>query len=88
MPPFKAMLKARNCLCKGTTAFYFEKPQDFEFKAGQFANLTLLGATDPGLVGSTLSLSIASAPHDRNLMFAMRNRDTAFTRPAVFLAGA
>jgi len=80
MTPFKAILKARQCLCRETTALYFERPAGFEFKGGQFANLTLLDAieADPG--GSTRTLSIASAPHDKDLMFAMRNRDTAFKR--------
>jgi hypothetical protein len=38
----KATLKARECLCKGTAPFYFERRDDFEFRADQFANLTLL----------------------------------------------
>ena len=80
MVPCKAILKARKCLCKGTTAFYFEKPHNFEFRAGQFANLTLLDTVATDLEGSTRSLSIASAPHENSLMIAMRNRDTAFKR--------
>jgi ferredoxin-NADP reductase len=80
MAPCKAILKARTCLCKGTTAFYFERPHSFEFKAGQFTNLTLLNTVATDLEGSTRSLSIASAPHDTDLMVAMRNRDTAFKR--------
>jgi ferredoxin-NADP reductase len=80
MAPCKAILKARTRLCKGTTAFYFERPQNFEFKAGQFANLTLVDTVETDLEGSSRSLSIASAPHDKDLMVAMRNRDTAFKR--------
>jgi ferredoxin-NADP reductase len=78
MPPCKAILKDRKTLCKGTTALYFEKPDGFEFRAGQFANFTLLKsvATDPG--GSTRSLSIASAPYEKGLLVAMRMRDTDF----------
>jgi ferredoxin-NADP reductase len=80
MAPCKAILKARKCLCKGTTAFYFERPRNFEFRAGQFANLTLLDTVATDLEGTTRSLSIASAPHENDLMVAMRNRDTAFKR--------
>ena len=72
--------EAQKCLCNGTTAYYFEKPRDFEFKAGQFANLTLRDTVATDLEGSTRSLSIASAPHEKDLMVAMRNRDTAFKR--------
>jgi hypothetical protein len=75
MAPCKAILKVRKCLCEGTTAFYFEKPHGFEFRAGQFVNLTLLDNAKTDLQGSTRSLSIANAPHEKDLMVAMRNRE-------------
>jgi ferredoxin-NADP reductase len=80
MPPFKAKLKAQKALCAGTTAFYFEKPEEFEFEAGQFFNFTLLSPGETDLEGNTRTLSIASAPHERNVMVAMRLRTTAFKR--------
>jgi ferredoxin-NADP reductase len=80
MPHCKARLKARKALCADTTAFYFEKPDGFEFEAGQFANFTLLGSDHMDLKGNTRALSIASAPQEKNLMVAMRLRATAFKR--------
>ena len=80
MPPYKAKLKAQKTLCAGTTAFYFEKPEGLEFEAGQFFNFTLLSPDETDLEGNTRALSIASAPHERNLMVAMRLRTTAFKR--------
>jgi ferredoxin-NADP reductase len=80
MPPHKTKLKAQKTICAGTTAFYFEKPDDFEFEAGQFVNLTLLGPGDTDLEGNKRALSLASAPHERNLMVATRLRATAFKR--------
>jgi len=80
MPPCKTRLKAQKTLCTGTTAFYFEKPKDFEFAAGQFVNFTLLSPGGTDLEGNTRSLSIASAPHEQSLMVAMRLRPTAFKR--------
>ncbi len=80
MPLYKVSLQAHKDLCAGTTAFYFGKPEGFEFNAGQFANLTLLTSTDADLLGNTRALSIASAPHERNLMVATRLRATAFKR--------
>ena len=76
----KAILKRRDSLCNGTTGLCFEKPDGFEFRPGQFANFTLdsVITTDPG--GITRSLSIASAPHEKDLMVAMRMRDTGFKR--------
>jgi len=80
MPPYKVKLKAQKTLCSGTTAFYFEKPTEFEFQAGQFFNFTLLSPGETDLEGNTRALSIASAPHEQNLMVAMRLRSTAFKR--------
>jgi ferredoxin-NADP reductase len=82
MRPYTAILKRRDTLCDGTTALYLEKPGGFNFKPGQFANFTLdsVITTDPG--GITRTLSIASAPHEKDLMVAMRMRDTGFKRIA------
>jgi ferredoxin-NADP reductase len=82
MRPSTAILKRRDSLCDGTTALYFEKPGGFNFKPGQFANFTLdsVNTTDAG--GITRTLSIASAPHEKDLMVAMRMRDTGFKRIA------
>ena len=80
MPPYKTKLNAQKTLCEGTTAFYFEKPEDFQFQAGQFVNFTLLNPSDTDIQGNTRALSIASAPHERKLMVAMRLRTTAFKR--------
>src|SRR5712691_2466366 len=78
----RAILKGRDSLCNGTTGLYFEKPDGFEFKPGQFANFTLDAAIATDAGGSTRSLSIASAPHEKDLMVAMRMRDTGFKRVA------
>ena len=80
MPPYKVSLQANKAVCSGTTAFYFEKPKDFEFEAGQFVNFTLLSTGDTDPEGNTRALSIASAPHEGNLMVATRLRATAFKR--------
>ena len=81
----RAILKGRDSLCAGTTSLYFEKPNGFGFKPGQFANFTVDSpiATDAG--GSTRTLSIASAPHEKDLMVAMRIRDTGFKRAVTAL---
>jgi ferredoxin-NADP reductase len=82
MPYCRAILKRRDSLCNGTTVLYLEKPDGFAFRPGQFANFTLDSpiAIDAG--GSTRTLSIASAPHEKDLMVAMRMRDTGFKRAA------
>ena len=85
MASSKMILKARKDLCKGTCGFCFEKPPSFEFRPGQFANFLIAPAmTDPG--GGTRTLSIASAPHEADLMIATRMRDTGFKRALSALA--
>jgi ferredoxin-NADP reductase len=61
-------------------AFHFEKPIDFQFTPGQFADLTLIDPPENDAEGNTRTFSIASAPHEEGLMFATRMRDTAFKR--------
>jgi ferredoxin-NADP reductase len=80
MAPCVAFLKARKLVGDGTAVFYLDKPADFEFKAGQFANFTLLDGTEADPKDNTHTLSFASAPHEKNLIIAMRLRDTAFKR--------
>ena len=42
MPIYKVKLKAREEIAAGTMAFHFEKPEGFVYKAGQFADYTLI----------------------------------------------
>jgi ferredoxin-NADP reductase len=78
----RAILKGRSSLCTGTTCLSFEKPDGFAFKPGQFANFTIDSAIATDAGGNTRTLSIASAPHEKELMVAMRMRDTGFKRAA------
>lgn len=72
-------LKSKNAAA-GTMAFYFRKPEGFSYMAGQSCDLTLLNpAVDDGK-GNTHAYSIASAPHEKELMIATRLRDSAFKR--------
>jgi len=64
----------------GTMAFRFEKPEGFEFRAGQFGDFTLLNPPETDSEGDTRGFSIAAAPYEDYLMFATRLRDTAFKR--------
>jgi ferredoxin-NADP reductase len=73
-------LKHRQEVAEGTMAFHMEKPAGFQFKAGQFINVTLIEPPDTDAEGNTRSFSIASAPFEEDLVFATRMRDTAFKR--------
>jgi ferredoxin-NADP reductase len=67
-------------IANGTMAFHFEKPEGFEFRAGQFGDLTLISPSETDAEGDTRGFSIAAAPYEDYLMFATRLRDTAFKR--------
>jgi ferredoxin-NADP reductase len=76
----KTRLIRRTAVAEGTVAFSFEKPEGFEFKAGQYLEMTLpeMAETDTG--EATHSFSIASAPYEDEIMIATRMRDTPFKR--------
>src|ERR1035441_2355991 len=79
-PVTLSKLVSRDEVAERTTAFRFEKPSNWTFKAGQFLDMTLLNPSDTDAEGNTRSFSIASAPHEETLMVATRMRDTAFKR--------
>jgi ferredoxin-NADP reductase len=67
-------------IAEGTMAFHFEKPQGFQFKAGQAIDITLMYPTETDAEGNTRGFSIVSAPSGNDLTVATRMRDTAFKR--------
>ena len=79
-PVTLSKLLSREEVAEGTMAFHFEKPSNWTFKAGQFLDMTVLDPPETDAEGNTRSFTIASAPHEKNLMVATRMRDTAFKR--------
>lgn len=80
MPDWQVKLLRREEIADRTMAFHFEKPEDLQFTAGQFVDLSLINPPEIDSLGSSRTLTIASAPFENELMFAMRMRDTAFKR--------
>lgn len=80
MPIYKTKLKSRQEIAAGTMAFHFEKPDGFVYKAGQFADYTLINPSETDAEGNTRGFSLASAPYEDDIMLATRMRDTAFKR--------
>ena len=72
-------LTGRSEVAERTVEFRFEKPQSFDFKAGQFMDLTLVDPPETDGEGNTRAFSINSAPDDPDSVFATRLRDTAFS---------
>ncbi len=71
MPRQPIKLKNKKSVAKGTLALYFERPSGFTFKAGQYANLIKER-------GECRTFSIASSPHEKDLMFATRLTNSSF----------
>jgi ferredoxin-NADP reductase len=77
---FKSRLKEKEDLAEGTMGFHFAKPEGFQFKPGQYVDVTLIDPAETDSEGNIRSFSIASAPEDEHLLVATRMRDTAFKR--------
>jgi ferredoxin-NADP reductase len=80
MAEYMLELLQKNEVAEGTLAFTLQRPADFNFRAGQSIDLTLLNPTETDAEGNTRTFSIASAPDENELLFATRLRDTAFKR--------
>jgi ferredoxin-NADP reductase len=75
-----AKLNGREQVAEGTMAFDFDKPNGFEFRAGQAVDITVLNPPETDSEGNIRTFSIASPPSEDRLMVATRMRDSAFKR--------
>lgn len=73
-------LVKKETIAKDTMAFYFEKPEGFEYRAGQFADYTLINPPETDEEGNTRGFSFITAPYEDTIGAATRLRDTAFKR--------
>lgn len=80
MPIYHARLRKHEEIAERTMAFHFERPSGFEFRAGQFVDLTLLHPGEMDSQGAARTFTIASAPYEDELVLATRMRNTAFKR--------
>jgi ferredoxin-NADP reductase len=80
MTPHEVKLLRRETVAAGTMAFHLEKPADFQFKAGQTIDLTLIDPPETDSSGDTRAFSLVSAPHENELGIATRLGRSAFKR--------
>jgi len=80
MPIQTVRLIRKEPIARETMAFYFEKPKDFDYRAGQFGDITLIDPADTDDEGSVRGFSFITAPYEAEIGFATRLRDTAFKR--------
>lgn len=76
----KIKLVKKETIAADTMAFYFEKPEDFAFRAGQFADYTLINPSETDEEGNMRGFSLVNAPFEAELVAATRMRDKAFKR--------
>jgi ferredoxin-NADP reductase len=63
VPIYKVKVKSKQEIAAGTMAFHFEKPEGSAYKAGQFADYTLINPAETDAEGNTRGFSLASAPY-------------------------
>ncbi|MEO8514447.1 MAG: FAD-dependent oxidoreductase [Ignavibacteria bacterium] len=73
-------LLSRQEIAEGTMSFYWEKPESFDFVAGQFGDYTLVNPKETDAEGNMRGFSFITTPDESHLGFATRMRDTAFKR--------
>lgn len=77
---YKVRLAKKEYVAENTMAFHFEKPHGFDFRPGQYLDVTLIDPVETGPEGNIRSFSIASTPKEDRLVVVTRMRDSAFKR--------
>jgi ferredoxin-NADP reductase len=77
---YEVALKGKKQIAEGTMAFVFEKPNGFHFQAGQHIRMTLVQPPETDSKGKRRFFSLANSPQEKDLVIALRMRDTAFKR--------
>lgn len=80
MSKYTTKIMNREEIAEGTMAFHLAKPAGFEYVSGQTIDLMLINPSETDEEGNMRTFSLASAPHELDLMIATRTRDTAFKR--------
>lgn len=80
MAKYTVSLKETREVADGTRLFVFNKPEGYTFQAGQYAAVILPKLIEPDTRGAARSLSIASAPGETDLYFAMRSGISSFKK--------
>jgi ferredoxin-NADP reductase len=79
-PVFETALLGRELAAERTMTFRFAKPGDWDYRAGQFIDITLIDPPETDAEGNTRGFSISSAPSEDVITITTRLRDTAFKR--------
>ena len=78
MSTYDTTLKVRDIVAMDTMLFGFERPDGFQFKAGQAMDLVLVESEIEAARGARHTFSIVTAPSEDGLAIATRMRDSPF----------
>jgi ferredoxin-NADP reductase len=80
MPIHNLTLVAKKTIAKQTIEFQFEKPENFNYLAGQYGGFTLINPpyTDQG--GNTRRFSLVSSPDENTLALVTRIQPSAYKK--------
>ena len=78
MSTYNTRFKSGEFVADGTMAFHFERPADFNFKAGQAIDLILPALSANDVKPGRHTFSIVSAPYENCLTIATRMRGSPF----------
>lgn len=67
-------------VARHTMAFHFTKPEGLGFRAGQYADYTLIDPPETDAEGDTREFTISTAPFEHHLACTMRLHGSAFKR--------
>lgn len=79
-PIFESALIGREMVARQTMTFHWEKPDGWDYRAGQFIDITLHDPPETDSEGDTRGFSISAAPIEGVIAITTRLRDTAFKR--------
>jgi len=77
---FKVALKSKKQIAEGTWSFSFEKPEGFNFKAGQHIRMSLINPAETDERGDNRFFSLANSTQQSELVIAMRMGPSAFKK--------
>jgi ferredoxin-NADP reductase len=80
MPIFKLKLIEQKPVATNTIEFRFEKPDNFNFVAGQYGGFTLINPTETDAGGITRRFSFLSMPQDNYIAVTTRIQSSAYKR--------
>ena len=71
-------LKRIEDIADGTKMFFFDRPADYVYQAGQYCAIRLADLVAPDPKGQARSFSFASSPYESELGFAMRSGESGY----------